>query len=379
MALLARRAERRALDSMATYFAVTAGDVDSSIVYLPGTGTSGVVWNDGTIVTVPLERHAGETIVQVASGEHRARPAMWGPRLPLAALAIGSGLPGLSAARGATSRPEAGGWVLAVWRAGRGEQGVAPGSYLQSASLTCGPMTVQEIVSSLALNPMMAGGGLFDIDGGLLAVILPCGDRLAAISTTSIEAILRVSDTSEQRLLARYGLVLGALDDAEKAYFKIDDGAIVREVWTGYRGDEVGLMPGDIIGALDGISVATPGDLLALTEPTGEQALELTVRRGPRTLMVALSGNDVGDVSGMEAAPGAGLVWEAPEPYRIDSVVPGSRAAMAGIERGDRLVRIDHAEPRNLAQVQRIFAGTRTLPVLVEIERGDRRLAVLVR
>jgi hypothetical protein len=36
LALLARRAERRSLDGMATYFAVTAGDVESSIVHLPG-------------------------------------------------------------------------------------------------------------------------------------------------------------------------------------------------------------------------------------------------------------------------------------------------------------------------------------------------------
>jgi membrane-associated protease RseP (regulator of RpoE activity) len=59
--------------------------------------------------------------------------------------------------------------------------------------------------------------------------------------------------------------------------------------------------------------------------------------------------------------------------------VPDSPAAVAGVEPGDRLVRIDHAAPRSLAQIQRIFADTQTVPVLLDIERGERRLAVLVR
>jgi S1-C subfamily serine protease len=221
---------------------------------------------------------------------------------------------------------------------------------------------------------------VFDIDGSLLAVILPCGGRLAAIATSSIAEILKESDTSEQRLLARYGLVLDALADDEAAYFKIDSGVVVREVWTGYRGDEAGVMAGDVIDALNGAVVATPGDLSALTGPSGGQALALRVRRGSKTLTISLSGDDASPVPDTRATHGAGLVWESPpKPYRIDTVIPGSRAAMAGIEPGDRLVRIDHAEPRNLAQVQRIFADGKALPVLLEIERDDRRLAILVR
>jgi hypothetical protein len=47
---------------MATYFAVTADDVESSIVHVPTSGASGVVLNSGTIVTVPLPRLADEAV-----------------------------------------------------------------------------------------------------------------------------------------------------------------------------------------------------------------------------------------------------------------------------------------------------------------------------
>jgi len=380
LALLARRAERRSLDSMATYFAVTARDVESSIVYLPGVGTSGVVWADGTIVTAPLLQQAvGMVTVQSGFGQDRGEPTIWGPRVPLAAVSLGDGLAGLRPASNATAIPEAGNWVLAVWRAGP-NRGFAPGNFLQSVSATCGERRVQEVVSSLALTRIMVGGGLFDIDGGLLAVMLPCGDRIAAIATSSVAATLTQADTSEQRLLARYGLVLGALSADEAAYFELDGGVMVREVWTGYRGDEAGLLPGDIIEALDGAVVTASEDVGGLGEPPAEQALVLSVRRGVTTLTIALSENDIEEIPETAATPGAGLVWDAPpDPYRIGTVVPDSRAAVAGIEPGDRLVRIDHAEPLSLEQVQQVFADATTLPVLLDIERGKRRLAILVR
>jgi membrane-associated protease RseP (regulator of RpoE activity) len=103
------------------------------------------------------------------------------------------------------------------------------------------------------------------------------------------------------------------------------------------------------------------------------------VQRGPKKLKIAFpkAGGEISaDATG---APGAGLVWESPpRSFRIDSVLPGSRAANAGIEPGDRLVRINQTEPRNLAQVQQIFAGDNASPVFLEIDRGSRRVGILV-
>jgi hypothetical protein len=377
LAQLARRAERHALESMTRYFAGTAGDVESSVVKVPNTGTSGIVWDERLIVTAPLQRDGSEAVtVATTSGEGRARAMVWGPRLPLSAVETPSGLSGLSPAHRVPSRQGPGDWIVAVWRTDL-ERAFAPGHFLQLAPVTCGLSAALEVVSSLSLTGAMAGGGLFDIDGNLLAVILPCEGRFVAIAAPSVESILERADTLEQLLLRRYGLVVGALTEDEKTYFKTDHGVIVREVWTGYRGDEVGLVPGDIITALGEMAVADPEDLRVLTIPSDEQPDELALQRGAQELKIALSGPVV---AVPQAAPGAGLVWNSPqERYTVDAVIPGSRAAAAGVEPGDRLVRIDHAEPRDLTQVRRILADDKASPVLLEIDRGDHRVGILVR
>jgi S1-C subfamily serine protease len=139
-------------------------------------------------------------------------------------------------------------------------------------------------------------------------------------------------------------------------------------------------MPGDIITTLNEEAVTTPDDLAVLARSSGEETLALEVRRGSTRLTITFAGDDVGPEPNTPAPPGLGVVWEPPtERYTIEGVIPGSRAAMAGIAPGDRVVRIDHAEPRSLAQVRRILADDRTLPVLLEIERADRRFAIVLR
>jgi membrane-associated protease RseP (regulator of RpoE activity) len=59
--------------------------------------------------------------------------------------------------------------------------------------------------------------------------------------------------------------------------------------------------------------------------------------------------------------------------------VAGSAAANAGIRPGDVLLRINHAEPRNMAQVRRLLAVGRAAAAFVELQRGDRRWGVLLR
>ena len=79
----------------------------------------------------------------------------------------------------------------------------------------------------------MAGGGVFDLDGRLLGVIIPCSGRFVAVDSESIEMLLRQGRTVESRLLGRYRLRLGPLTDEEVEYYGSGEGAVVREVWTG--------------------------------------------------------------------------------------------------------------------------------------------------
>jgi C-terminal processing protease CtpA/Prc len=72
------------------------------------------------------------------------------------------------------------------------------------------------------------------------------------------------------------------------------------------------------------------------------------------------------------------MLESAPKTYRIESVLPDGPAARAGIQPGDRLVRINRAEPRNAEQVMRAMTAATRGPLLLEIERDQRRIAVVI-
>jgi S1-C subfamily serine protease len=380
LAQLARRTERRSLETMTGFFAETARQVESSVLYLPSTGASGVVWQDGLVVTAPFDGHAvGALVVETPAGAGNAEPAVWGPQLPLATVRRLIEWPGLTPARRAVSPARPGDWIVAVWRTAR-ERPFAMGSFLQLDSVTCGDVVAWEAVSSLALTRAMAGGGLFDIDGNLLAVILPCNGRFAAIDVFSVETILQEAETFEQRVLARYALVLDTPTEAETVHFKLDGGGvIVREVWSGHPHAASALRPGDVIVSLDKEAVAGLENLQPLATAPRQQAFEIGIRRGAARLTILVSPSESSASTVDPSDTGVGVVWESPEPtYRIDSVIPGSRAAAAGLQPGDRVVRVDHREPESLAQIQRLLAAGRALPVFLEIQRGDRRLGILL-
>lgn len=378
LAQLGRRAERRSLESSTSYFASVAGQVDASVVHVPRAGASGVVWDASLIVTAPLQADAVVPAVASMANPVAARVVVGGPHLPLAVIKSAEGQPGSSPAQPAPSPGEPGDWLVAVWRTER-ERAFAATTFLQSAPVRCGAVQLEEVVSSLSFTPAMAGGGLFDLDGRLLGVILPCGPRFAAISVAGVQALLDRAQTVAQRLLSLYGLALGPLTEQEKLHFKSPDGVLVREIWKGTVADQVELMPGDIIRSVGRLPVETMQDVHPLAAPSPGQAVQLTVVRGGKTLLVALPAA-VTPGEPPSAAAGAGLVLAStPESYRIEAVLPGSRADLSGVEPGDRLVRIGHAPPRSLNQVRRVFTDPRSLPVFIEVDRGPRRVGILVR
>ncbi|MEZ5288293.1 MAG: PDZ domain-containing protein [Vicinamibacterales bacterium] len=225
---------------------------------------------------------------------------------------------------------------------------------MQTSQSTCGTWRVQEILSSVPLTSAMAGGGLFDIDGGLLAVILPCGNRLTAVATGSIDRVLAEGNTLEQQVLARYGVVLRPLPDAAGPVLAANSGVLVREVWPGYRAEAAGLAPGDVIVELAGSPVTTMETVSKLGDEPGDEGLALTVQRGAKRVSLTLRQRGAKADAPSKGGDAPGVVLATPEDgFAIEAVAPGSRAAAAGLEAGDRLLRIDRAEPASQAEVRR--------------------------
>jgi S1-C subfamily serine protease len=375
---LARRAERRSLEGMSTYFARIARDVNPFLVYIPAANTTGIAWDETHIVAGPLApaAQAGPITVKAPAAGFEAAPAISGPNLPLAVLEVPGDVRRLNVARRATALPEAGQWIVALWRSDDAPAFAAT-NVRQSAPTTCGLAPAREVVSNLSLTRVMLGGGLFNIDGELLAVILPCDDHIAAIHTSSVAELLTRADTLEQRLLARYGVVFGRLSEDERRYFQDGDGLLVREVWNGSVGDAAGLWPGDLVTSVNGQRLARIEDLQAAAVSPATP-IQLGAARGTRTVTLTL-GADATPAAVVAEQRDVGLIM-APSSatYRIDAVVPDSRAARAGLRPGDRLVRIDRMAPRSAEQVRRILRARAAAPMLLEVARDARRIAIVL-
>jgi S1-C subfamily serine protease len=278
--------------------------------------------------------------------------------------------------RRAASPPPVGDWVLAVWQTDQGPA-FAPAHFRQIAGTSCGSAQVKEIMVSIPLTRASTGGGVFNMDGELLAMILPCGNRVAAIESAGVDDMIERLWTVEERLLTGYGLLFSAFSAEERHYFLDAQGLLVRELWMHTRGETSGFQAGDVVVALNDHAVTGVDDLRPLTASEGP--MELTVRRGSRIQTITLDPGADGPGASAGNDAGVGFLFDSPTAtFRIGAVLPGSRAARAGVRAGDVLRRINSIEPRTRAQADRAVIGAASKPILVEVERDQRRLAIVI-
>lgn len=372
---LARRSQRRALESTTGYFAELATRLRPSLGYVPALQATALVWDASHLVTAragAVDQPVVATI-RMAAGE-RAVETTSSPRLPVALLEVNpaSATP---PARRATRVPQPGEWVVAVWLTGDAPA-FSSGTFEQETRTSCGMTSASELTVSIRLTGAMTGGGLFNLDGELLAVILPCNERVGALTPPSIDGMLQQVATLEERLLARFGMLVSALSSDDRLYFSDATGLLVREVWNGSRGDLAGLNPGDVVVALNDVAIAAIDDLWLLAADPAPNS-RLTVRRGSTTRTFVLEAP--GALAGRPVSTDRGIVLESASPrFRIDGLAAGSAGARAGIRPGDVLRRINHVEPTTSAQAAHVLTSDPSRPLLLEIERKERRLAIVV-
>jgi hypothetical protein len=369
-------AERQSLETMTRHFAGVASDVAQRLVRVGLGSTTGVAWESDLVVGPASDGPSLDSETIVAGGGQRVAAArvVGGPDLPLSAYHVPARLE--PAVRREASAPELvpGQWLVAAWRGASGPA-FAPTHYVETRSLRCGELTAREVATSLALTPAMSGGALFDFDEAMVAVVLPCDGRYAALSLESVALGLVRGGSAEGRLRTLYGLRLAGLDDGERRHLGAPTGVLVSAVWEGWSAERSGLRPGDVIVEAAGSAVAAPDDLTSRLVSADPAGVELTVWRSPRRRTIRL-------------APGTAAKPAAPSPrrfgltlvdhaLRVGPVDPGSAAAEAGIQEGDELLRLDGAAPRSAADAARALAG-RGRPVFVEFRRGARRTGALL-
>jgi S1-C subfamily serine protease len=377
MQRLARLAQRRSLDTMTEHFSDVARGLAGRVVQVgAGTGT-GILWESNLVLTAGWAEPTPETTVVMSPDGHllAASRSVAGPQLPLAAYT----LPGETSWTGdrideaAALTPAE--WIIAVWHQ-EGDLAFCPGNFMETRETSCGELAVEEVRTSLALSSEMTGGGLFDLDGALVAVILPCGDGHVALSPPSVSRLISLGRSLEGQLLAIYGLRTTPITEAAASHLGVEQGALVSEVWNGHLAAEAGLRPGDVIVSLGEQPVVSSLDLQPLLLPPELAPGPVRARRGRQTVEVDLTPQPV---SGAEGAgdDGHGVRLESVAAgFVVGSVAPGSRGEEAGLRNGDRILRVDDREPRNAVELRRALARRR--PVFIELERGERRLGMLL-
>ncbi len=380
-ARLDRLAQKGELERTSTYFSQIAFSVASQLVRLEF-GASGVFWDDsGLIVTAGLSRRFPETVLADAGGPRASLLTALSapPALPAAILRVPAGQSLRPVQPIDDPSTQTGAWAVAVWRTPDRRYAFAPGLNVGVTPSNCRGYRFDELLLSVPLTETMAGGGVFDLDGGLLAVILRCGDRLVAMTPRSVTATIAECESLEGRVLTRYGVGVSVLHQAEDEYFQVESGVLVREVWKEYPGDDAGVAPGDVITHVDGVEVQSIDDLLPLVVAEAP-TFGLAVIRANRTVTMTLPGPLLRpSESDPIIAAGAGPDDQpSAAGFRIEWIPPGSRAEAAGIRAGDLLLEVDRVPPRDAAAVRQSLAGEVDRSSFLILQRGPRVWGALI-
>jgi len=372
---------RRDLEDMSEFFTQLGDDLSSTVVRLGSVRRSGVIWSADRVVTARVGWRFPAAVTVGAGGiEVGAYTAVSGPHLPVAALRT----PELAGVVPPQARPletlSPGEWVLAAWQ-GDTRHGFAPGTFLGVARRGCGEHRLEELATSVPIRAEMLGGGIYDLDGNLLAVLLRCDGGPVAVTVGSVAALLDGGESHDSRLRARWGIQVELLPAAEAFHFGLGNGLIVRQLWERYAGEAAGLRPGDVLLTLDGVPLHEVEALRILESDAapGQEVFMVEVRRGLETILIPLPARGIDTLLDVEAPDTTGLVWEqAALGYPVASVLPGTRAAAVGVAAGDRLLRVDHQEPESLDVIRELLSEERGGPAFLELARDGRRWGVLL-
>ena len=373
---LQRLSVRNNVHEIAKYFSDLATLLEGQVLRLPAADRSAVVWGADRVVSSGGADRPPSSDVAHGRGE-RELPlelARFVPNRPVTLYRVPEADPLSSNVRYPADFYEIGGWTLAVWRGRDSQLAYELGQYLGSAEADCDGFTGTQLRLNIDLSPEMLGGAVFDYDGALMGLIVHCGAGLAALDAATVEASLAAPDLVEDRLAGNFGLVVGALSEDERRVLKVEKGILIRQIWRGYQASEAGLLPGDVIVALDGQPVKGAADLERMTLPIAREIFDLTVVRAGRKREVEVKARPDGEHA---FGPG-GVAWQrSPSGLPIGAVDPEGRLAKAGVREGDRLLRIDGRQADSVKKIETVLADA-AAPVFAVFERDGRLWGALI-
>jgi serine protease Do len=235
------------------------------------------------------------------------------------------------------------------------------------------------IQTDASINPGNSGGPLLNIEGRVIGINTAIYANAQGIGfAIPVDRAKKVIQD-----LLRYGQVhsawLGAVtatitpEEARRVGVRATRGAMVARVFGGSPAQAAGLVPGDVIIAVEGKPVDSREALSTITStvPSG-QALQLNVVRSGATRTVSVRPvdppRDLGlrilwEIAGLRVADSSGVV--------IDQVASGSRSANIGLARGDYIVGVNGNPVRSVDELNsELKKAADRSSIILDVARG---------
>jgi serine protease DegQ len=254
------------------------------------------------------------------------------------------------------------------------------------------------IQTDASINPGNSGGALVTLDGRLVgintAILSPAGGNIGiGFAVPSSMAVSVMNQLIEHGEIRRGKLGVGIQDltpDLAEA-LKLGElrGAVIANIEPGSPAERAGLQVGDVVTTVDGRPVHGATDLrnrIGLT-PAGT-TIRLAIKRGDAeqtvSVTIAAETGASADLSGtpldgarMRNASRSEAQQAGADGIVIESILPSSPAARAGLRAGDVIVAVNRSPVSSVAELRSAVAGQRTILALELIRDGGRLLLVV--
>ena len=364
-----------------------------------GMGSGFIISADGLILTnAHVVRDAKEVTVKLSDRrEFSAKVLGSDPTTDIAVLRIdATGLP--TVRLGDARQLEVGDPVMAIGAPYGLEQTATQGIVSAKGRSLPGDAVVPFIQTDAAVNPGNSGGPLFDGSGAVVGINAQIYSQTGGFQGLSfsipINLALKVKDqivATGKATHARLGVSIQDLNQtlAESFGLKQADGALVANVARDSAAAAAGLLPGDVITAVNGEPVVRSGtlsSLIGLSAPGEKVKLKVWRDREFREIDAKLGGVPADDTELAAAdgtvAPGQlGLALRAltREERQASGIEQGmvvdnvaGPAAKAGIQQGDVLLAINGKAVQSIEQVKAVMQGKPKSVALLVLRDGDK-------
>ena len=352
-------------------------------------GSGVIITKDGYIVTnYHVVSGATKIMVKLHDGrKYKAKLIGSDPKTDIAIIKIeAKNLKPITIAD--SSKIKVGDIVLAVGNPfGLGEtvtQGIVSGLNRNSIGLNAYENFIQ---TDAAINPGNSGGALVDLKGRLIginsAIISRSGGNNGigfAIPSNMMKFVVNSLIKYGEVKRGYLGVMISNIDSSKAKLYGVDHGVLINKVEPNSAASKAGLKVGDIIVAVDGEKVNNAGELrnkIAFKGPGAE--VKLTVYRNGKylTLTAKLKALKT-KIQKIDSTILEGVTLkEDKNSVIIDSIDPNSYAALAGLQKGDKIVRIRTIKTgkwvnvTSIEELKKLLKGLDKGDALIEVERKN--------